>query len=183
VELSLEEIGELLAYIDRLDAAEVEITLGDVHLLVRRAGAAAPLANNATITDIGGVQRTADVQKTVPADSAREPTAHAASVPASSAPTGAAAALDAWLDAEKAGEAQIIRSPMVGTFYRSKDPGAPPFVEIGSEVTPDDVVCLVEVMKLFHSVPARTAGVVRALFVADNEVVEHMQPLMAVTPA
>ncbi len=181
MELSLEEIGELLAYIDRLDAAEVEITLGDLHLLVRRAGAVASPAGDATVKDTGRAQ------EIVPADSARDSIAQpaAASEPAVSAPapTVAAAALDEWLQAEKAGEAQIIRSPMVGTFYRAKDPGAPPFVEIGSEVTPDDVVCLVEVMKLFHSVAARTAGVVRAVFVADNEVVEHMQPLMAVTQA
>jgi biotin carboxyl carrier protein len=104
---------------------------------------------------------------------------------ASSASSGTAAEseLAAWLEAEKAGEAVVIRSPMVGTFYRSKEPGAPPFVELDSTVKPDDVVCLVEVMKLFHSVAAGTTGVVRAVFVADSEVVEHMQPLMAVALA
>lgn len=181
MELSLEEIGELLAYIDRLDAAEVEITLGDLHLLVRRAGAVASSASDATVTN------TAGAHETLPADTARDSTAQRTAVPdpglSTPVPTTAAVALDEWLEAEKAGDAYIVRSPMVGTFYRSKEPGASPFVEIGSEVTPDDVVCLVEVMKLFHSVSARAAGVVQAVFVADNEVVEHMQPLMAVTPA
>lgn len=180
MELSLEEIGELLAYIDRLDAAEVEITLGDMHVLVRRAGATVSPASE-TVTDTSGFP------ETTRSDTARESVARSVAAPeqALSAVMSevAGAAVDEWLDAEKAGEAHIIRSPMVGTFYRAKEPGAPPFVEVGHEVTSDDVVCLVEVMKLFHSVPARTTGVVRAVFVADNDVVEHMQPLMAVTPA
>lgn len=181
MELSLEEIGELLAYIDRLEAAEVEITLGDLHLLVRRAGAPMSAAGDAPASD------RADAHDAMPPRPTRESksTPQAAPEPAmsSSATTVAADDLNVWLDAEKSGDAHIIRSPMVGTVYRAKEPGAPPFVEVGSEVTPDDVVCLVEVMKLFHSVPARTEGVVRAVFVADNGVVEHMQPLMAVTPA
>jgi acetyl-CoA carboxylase biotin carboxyl carrier protein len=181
MELSLEEIGELLAYIDRLEAAEVEITLGDLHLLVRRTGAPNPAASAAHATE------RADASETVPVQPLRAPATAPAPVPepASSAhaSTAAASELDAWLEAEKAGEAVVIRSPMVGTFYRSKEPGAPPFVEIGGEVTTDDVVCLVEVMKLFHSVPAGATGVVRAVFVADSDVVEHMQPLMAVAPA
>jgi acetyl-CoA carboxylase biotin carboxyl carrier protein len=80
---------------------------------------------------------------------------------------------DGWLQ---------IKSPTLGTFYRSPKPGSPPFVEVGQKVTPDTDVCLVEVMKLFTTVQAGKAGTIRKVYPADAELVEFDQPLFLVEP-
>jgi acetyl-CoA carboxylase biotin carboxyl carrier protein len=69
---------------------------------------------------------------------------------------------------------------MVGTFYRSPEPGAPPFVEPGSHVEPTTIVCIIEVMKLMNSVAAGVSGTVTHVFVENAQLVEHGQPLVAI---
>lgn len=76
----------------------------------------------------------------------------------------------------------LVKAPMVGTFYRAPEPGAPPFVEVGQEVSEDDTVCIIEVMKLMNSVPAGMEGTVSRTFVENGEPVEYGQPLMAIDP-
>jgi acetyl-CoA carboxylase biotin carboxyl carrier protein len=76
-----------------------------------------------------------------------------------------------------------IAAPMLGTFYRAESPGKPPFVEVGSQVEPDTIVCIIEVMKMMNSVPAGVSGTIAAV-VADNaELVEYGQPLFRVEQA
>ena len=75
-----------------------------------------------------------------------------------------------------------VRSPMVGTFYRSPMPGEPPFVEIGQAVEPDTVLCIIEVMKLMNSIEAGVRGTVRETFVADGTAVDAGEVLMAIEP-
>jgi biotin carboxyl carrier protein len=67
-------------------------------------------------------------------------------------------------------------------FWRSPKPGAPPFVEVGDEVGPDDTVCIVEVMKLMNHVRAGTAGTVRAVHPENGQMVEHGDPLFTIGP-
>ena len=76
----------------------------------------------------------------------------------------------------------LIRSPTVGTFYRAPEPGAQPFVEVGSRVKPDTTVCLIEVMKLMSSLPAEHSGVVTHILVDDARLVEAEQVLMVIDP-
>ena len=78
-------------------------------------------------------------------------------------------------------DAHVIRSPMVGTFYRAREPGAEPFVEIGAHVEPDTVVCIIEVMKLMNSVTAGVSGKVTHIVVENAQMVEFGQPLIAIT--
>lgn len=78
---------------------------------------------------------------------------------------------------------QDLRSPMAGTFYRAPKPGADPFVDVGSEVTDNSVVCIIEVMKLMSSVPAGLSGEIREILVEDAQPVEKDQLLMRVRPA
>jgi acetyl-CoA carboxylase biotin carboxyl carrier protein len=76
-----------------------------------------------------------------------------------------------------------IPAPMLGTFYRAEAPGEPPFVEVGSQVEPDTIVCIIEVMKMMNSIPAGVSGTIAAV-VADNaELVEYGQPLFRVEQA
>lgn len=76
-----------------------------------------------------------------------------------------------------------VRAPIVGTFYRSPQPGAAPFVDVGSDVQPDSVIAIIEVMKLMSSIPALAHGTVREILVKDAQFVEKGQLLMRVKPS
>jgi acetyl-CoA carboxylase biotin carboxyl carrier protein len=78
--------------------------------------------------------------------------------------------------------ATTIDSPMLGTFYRAERPGADPFVEIGTEVEPDTIVAIIEVMKMMNSVPAGVAGTIAEVCCDNASLVEYGQPLFRVDP-
>lgn len=135
------------------------------------------------------LSRTADGQLLPPGGSASAPTAPAsAGAPAAKpdpVPAQAAAAPQAMApqpaQAAVAGEGEIvIKSPMVGTFYRCPKPGDPPFVEEGDAVSEESVLCIIEVMKLMNSLEAKVKGTVVRILVEDAQPVEHGQPLMII---
>ena len=74
-------------------------------------------------------------------------------------------------------EGHVVKSPMVGTFYRSPSPGAKPFVEVGDTVKDGDPLCIVEAMKLMNEIEADASGVVKAILVESGQPVEFGQPL------
>jgi acetyl-CoA carboxylase biotin carboxyl carrier protein len=76
-----------------------------------------------------------------------------------------------------------IKSPMIGTFYRSPSPEAGPYVDIGSEVNPDAVVCIIEAMKVMNEIKAEVKGVITQLLVENGKPVEFGQPLFKVRPS
>jgi acetyl-CoA carboxylase biotin carboxyl carrier protein len=71
---------------------------------------------------------------------------------------------------------------MLGTFYRAEAPGKHPFVEVGSKVEPDTIVCIIEVMKMMNSVPAGVSGTVTEVIAENAQLVEYGQPLFRVEP-
>ena len=73
--------------------------------------------------------------------------------------------------------AKVIKSPMVGTFYRASAPGAKPFVEIGDTIKPGQPVCIVEAMKILNEIEAEIDGVVKNVLVENGQAVEYGQPL------
>lgn len=78
---------------------------------------------------------------------------------------------------------RLITSPMIGTFYRRPSPSAPPFVEVGDQVSPKTDVCIVEVMKLLNTIPAECSGRVSRILVEDGENIEAGQALMVIEVA
>jgi len=80
------------------------------------------------------------------------------------------------------GNALLIRSPMVGTFYPAANPESPPFVKIGDRVGPESTVCIVEAMKVFNEIPAECAGRIVAVLAQSGDPVEFNQPLFRVEP-
>ena len=76
-----------------------------------------------------------------------------------------------------------IKSPMIGTFYRSPSPGKPPFVEVGSEIEPGKPVCIIEAMKLFNEIESEVKGRIVKIMVDDASPVEYDQPLFMVEPS
>ncbi|HEX6792625.1 MAG TPA: acetyl-CoA carboxylase biotin carboxyl carrier protein [Casimicrobiaceae bacterium] len=74
-------------------------------------------------------------------------------------------------------EGHTVKSPMVGTFYRSASPGAPAFVEVGDSIAQGDTLCIVEAMKLMNEIEADAAGTIKAILVENGQPVEFGQPL------
>lgn len=83
---------------------------------------------------------------------------------------------------EGGGRSIIIKSPMVGSFYRAPAPDAPPFLEIGQDIEPGQVVCIIEAMKLMNEIKAEVRGRVTEILVQNGDPVEFGQPLFAVEP-
>ena len=77
-------------------------------------------------------------------------------------------------------EGHVVKSPMVGTFYRSASPGAKPFVEIGDDVQQGDTLCIVEAMKLMNEIEADATGAIKAILVENGQAVEFGQPLFVI---
>lgn len=77
-------------------------------------------------------------------------------------------------------EGHVVKSPMVGTFYRSPSPGAKPFVEMGQSVAASDTLCIIEAMKLLNEIEADQGGVVKAILVENGQPVEYGQPLFII---
>ncbi|WP_027856349.1 acetyl-CoA carboxylase biotin carboxyl carrier protein [Marinobacterium jannaschii] len=102
----------------------------------------------------------------------------AAPMPAAAAAPAAAPAAEA--EAAPATTGHVIKSPMVGTFYRSPSPSSPAFIEVGQTVKPGDVICIVEAMKMMNQIEADKAGVIEAILAEDGQPVEFDQPLVTI---
>lgn len=99
--------------------------------------------------------------------------------PAAALPAAAAAAVAP--QPPPSNEADI-KSPMIGTFYRAPSPESAPYVEVGTTVTPDMVVCIIEAMKVMNEIKAETSGVITQVMVENAKPVEFGQPLFKVRP-
>jgi acetyl-CoA carboxylase biotin carboxyl carrier protein len=91
----------------------------------------------------------------------------------SPAPTGAPAAVES-------AQGHVVKSPMVGTFYRSGSPGAPPFVEIGQVVSEGDRLCIIEAMKLMNEIESDASGTIKAILVENGQPLEFGQPMFLI---
>ncbi|MDF1481875.1 acetyl-CoA carboxylase biotin carboxyl carrier protein [Extensimonas sp. H3M7-6] len=105
------------------------------------------------------------------------PVAAPAPMAMAAAPAAAAAA---ELPAPAALPGHVVKSPMVGTFYRAPSPGAKPFVEVGSQVKEGDTLCIIEAMKILNEIEADKAGTVTRVLCENGQAVEYGQPLFAI---
>ena len=100
---------------------------------------------------------------------------------AAAAPGSAAAAMASATDTVLAASSgHVVKSPMVGTFYRSANPNSPAFVEVGSTVAAGGTLCIIEAMKLMNEIEADVAGTVKAILVENGQPVEYGQPLFVI---
>ncbi|HYC18185.1 MAG TPA: acetyl-CoA carboxylase biotin carboxyl carrier protein [Pseudolabrys sp.] len=150
--LSYDEISEIFKMIDESACDEFVLETGDIRLVVRRRGAA---------------------------DSSVSPLSSAAG------PSGPIAAPDQAtrpIEKQAAATANAVVAPMVGTFYRSPSPGAPPFVEVGRKVKAGDPIGIIEVMKLFTTIHAEWSGTVTEVGAENATLVEYGQMLFVIIP-
>ncbi|WP_297931434.1 acetyl-CoA carboxylase biotin carboxyl carrier protein [uncultured Aggregatibacter sp.] len=152
--MDIRKIKKLIELVEESGITELEVSEEEGSVRISRATVAAP----------------ANVQYSIPAAA---PTPVAAPAAPAAAPAALAAAPE-----EIAGHK--IRSPMVGTFYRSPSPEAKAFVEVGQTVKVGDALCIVEAMKMMNRIEADKAGVVKAILVNDGEPVEFDEPLIII---
>ena len=103
-----------------------------------------------------------------------------APAPVAAAPAAAPAPAEASAPADSGPEGHKVKSPMVGTFYRSPSPDTKPFVEVGQTVSVGDTLCIVEAMKMMNQIEADKSGVVTQILVENEEPVEFDQPLFVI---
>jgi acetyl-CoA carboxylase biotin carboxyl carrier protein len=102
--------------------------------------------------------------------------------PVQQAPAAAAPPPQPVVEAAKpaVAEGHVVKSPMVGTFYRSASPGAKPFVDVGQSVNNGETLCIIEAMKLLNEIEADQSGVIKAILVENGQPVEFGQPLFVI---
>ena len=105
------------------------------------------------------------------------PTAPAAAPPTAAEIADAAAVTAAAVAAEVAAAGHIVKSPMVGTFYRSSSPGAAPFVQVGDTVKEGDTLCIIEAMKILNEIESDKSGTVKQVMCENGQAVEYGQAL------
>ena len=154
--LRYDEISDILKLIDGSSCDEFILETDDIKLVVRRHGA-------------NGAAAPAELPRSAPSSDA----ALAASPPQ---PARAKVAETAH------GSPHVVTAPMVGTFFRSPSPGAPPFVDVGSKVKVGDPICIIEVMKLFTTINAEWDGTVSEIGAQNGHLVEYGQMLFVISP-
>lgn len=162
--MNLTQIQELIKFVSKSGVSEVAIEQKDFKITIKAQD------NKTKVQEV--------IQVAMPA---AVPAAVAAPAPAAPAP--AAPAAPAAPTAEAKGNTIEIRSPMIGTFYRSPSPDKPAFVEVGAVIKPGNTVCVIEAMKLFNEIESEISGTIVKVLVNDSTPVEYDQPLFLVEPA
>ena len=174
--LTHSDIAEIIKLVDESTLDELVVEIGDLKVEVRRKGGIPAPSSAAAMPASSGL---APSSKT---------TSPAAPPPPSPAAPPAPMAVDRESVPPASGEPELgegrvaVRSPMVGTFYRRPTPDEAPYVEVGSEVEVGAPLCLVEVMKLYTTVYAKTRGRIARICASDADLVEYDQILFVIDP-
>jgi acetyl-CoA carboxylase biotin carboxyl carrier protein len=151
--MDLRKLKKLIDLVQESGIAELEITEGEEKVRINRVG-------------IPGHPGMMNMQHAVPSHMA--------------APVAAAIPVPAAAEAPAEPEGHVVKSPMVGTFYRSSAPGAKPFIEIGQNINAGETLCIIEAMKLLNEIEADQSGVVKKVLVENGQPVEYGQPLFII---
>ncbi|MGR9115598.1 MAG: acetyl-CoA carboxylase biotin carboxyl carrier protein [Gammaproteobacteria bacterium] len=150
--MDIRKIKKLIEIIEESDIAEIEISEGEESVRISRySSSVSPVAYAAA------------------------PVAQAPAAAPAPAASGAAGE-----PAEKKISGHVVKSPMVGTFYRSSSPGAKPFAELGQSVQVGDTLCIIEAMKILNQIEADKSGTITQILVENAQPVEYDQPLFVI---
>ena len=153
--MDLRKLKTLIDLVSESNISELEITEAEGKVRIVKGGTAA-----------AAVQYV----QAMPAPAAIAPAVGAVAAPA--APAAAAA--------PAAQQGHVVKSPMVGTFYRSSSPGAAPFVEVGAQVKEGDTICIIEAMKILNEIEADKSGTITQILGENGQAVEYGQPLFII---
>lgn len=161
--MNIKEIQDLIKFVAKAGVSEVEIEQKDFKITIKTESSFA-----------------ADKQIFV---QAAAPTAIAAPAPVAAIPVAAAPVTPAADNAGDDSKYITIKSPMIGTFYRSPGPDKDAFVSVGDSINPGSTVCIIEAMKLFNEIESELSGKIVKVLVDDASPVEYDQPLFLIDPA
>ncbi len=153
--MDIRKVKKLIELLEESDVAEIEIHEGEESVRISR--------NSSVVPSV---------------IAAAAPTAVAAAPVATAAPAPAASEAAAARAAEP--EGHLIRSPMVGTFYRAPSPGAKPFVEEGQAVSSGETLCIIEAMKILNQIESDKSGKIVEILVENGQPVEYNEPLFVI---
>lgn len=162
--MTTQDIQQLIDFISQSGLDEVDIETTDLKISVKRYGQSSPAAPQA-VTMVTQAPAAAPIMMAAPQAAPVAPPA------APAVPTPAAAS-----------NYITVKSPMIGTFYRSSGPDVPSFVEVGDSVAEGKVVCIIEAMKLFNEIESEVSGRIVKVLVENATPVEYDQPLFLVDP-
>ena len=151
--MDLRKLKKLIDLVEESGIAELEITEGEEKVRIAR---------------------------TLPGARAPMPMIAAAPAPAVAAPVAPAAPAPAAAGVPAAPEGHVVKSPMVGTFYRSSSPGGKALVDIGQTVAVGETLCIIEAMKLMNEIESDAAGTIKAILVENGQPVEYGEPLFII---
>lgn len=157
--MDLRKLKKLIELVEESSIAELEITEGEEKVRISKPGSGAP--------------NYAIMPQAMPTMMQAAPQTNASNGNNDSS-NGAASTAKAVLDGH------IVKSPMVGTFYRAASPGANPFVEVGQSVKVGDTLCIIEAMKLLNEIEADKSGVIKAILPENGQPVEYGEPLFII---
>jgi len=160
--MKVKEIIELIDFISKKRIDEVKVETSEIKLAIKKS-AAGPKVIEQMAPSIQHIA--APVAAPAPAPAVSTPAAPAAEKPAAN---------DNYI---------TIKSPMVGTFYRTANPDAPEFVKVGDTIAPGKAVCIIEAMKLFNEIESEVSGKIVEVLVENSTPVEYDQPLFLVDPS
>ncbi|MEM1257293.1 MAG: acetyl-CoA carboxylase biotin carboxyl carrier protein [Bacteroidota bacterium] len=163
--MDIKEIQSLIKFVAKSGASEVKLEMEDIKITIRTG-------------NLSATPETTIVQQ-IPV--AQSPVA-AAPAPVQETPAPTAPAKET-APVEDDPKYITIKSPIIGTFYRKPSPDKPAFVEVGSEITQGDVLCVIEAMKLFNDIESEVSGKIVKVLVDDSSPVEFDQPLFLVDPS
>ena len=169
--MDFKQIQELIKIVNRSNIGELSIQEGDFKITIRQKEEPAPVYASAGLPPPSYL-----------------PTAPVAAQSGSPAVQPASTASTAFSEADTAASKAVnnlitIKSPMIGTFYRSSGPDKPSFVNIGDEISVGKTVCIIEAMKLFNEIESEVKGTLVKVLVDDASPVEYDQPLFLIEPA
>jgi acetyl-CoA carboxylase biotin carboxyl carrier protein len=165
--MKLNEIQDLIKFVSKSGVSEVELETKEIKIVIRTPKTAPQVVMQPTAVAMPATA--------APVVHAAAPVAAPAAAAENKAPAAAAASDES--------KYVTIKSPMIGTFYRSAGPDKPAFVNVGDEITPGKAVCIIEAMKLFNEIESDIKGKIVKVLVNDATPVEYDQPLFLVDPA
>jgi acetyl-CoA carboxylase biotin carboxyl carrier protein len=166
--MTLDQIKELIEFIKGHDLSEFELEQDGVKIRIKS-------SSNHHVVAVPHLPATMPIMAAAPI--AAPPT------PAQAAASAAEAKAAADQAAEDGGELCIVKSPIVGTFYRAAEPGATPFVAVGDTVRKGQVLCIIEAMKLMNEIDSEYDGEVTSIYVENGQAVQYGERLIAIKPS
>jgi acetyl-CoA carboxylase biotin carboxyl carrier protein len=164
--MTLDEIKQLIEFIKTHDLSEFELEHDGVKIRVKSGG------NHHQVVAVPHLGAAMPVMAAAPM---AVPVAAPAAAPAAGA---AASATD-----DEGGELAIVKSPIVGTFYRAAEPGAKEFVSVGDTVRKGQVLCIIEAMKLMNEIDSEYDGEITSIYVENGQAVQYGERLFAIKPS